>query len=111
MKLQVLTLAAKLQVLCDTDHRVLSLLSGYVFSLARYDTNFDVRDRARMLSALLTGVSPHLQHANGDHYESWDERVESDQGGVILRREQVKLVLFQGKLGVHEENDVPGTSR
>lgn len=105
-----MTLAAKLQVLCTTDHHVLALLTGYVFSLARYDTNFDVRDRARMLSALLVGVSPHLQHAygNSDNAESWDAVPEADRGGVILRREQVKLVLFEGKLGVQDDRDNSG---
>ena len=82
----MLTLAAKLQVLCDTDHHALALLIGYVFSLARYDTNFDVRDRARMLTALLVGVSPHLQQVNDGTAvpESWDTVPEPDRGGVVL---------------------------
>ncbi|KAF9446612.1 hypothetical protein P691DRAFT_761494 [Macrolepiota fuliginosa MF-IS2] len=94
VKLQVITLAAKLLVLSPND-RTLGLLSQYIFSLARYDTNYDVRDRAKMLSSLLAGVSPSLFGG-----------AEEERGGVILRREQVRLVLFDGKSGVIE--DEPG---
>lgn len=87
VKLQIITLAGKLFVLSPSD-RTLALLNQYVLSLARYDVNYDVRDRARMLSSLLIGVVP-----NAD--------VE-DRGGVVLRREQVRLVLFQGKSVVQD---------
>ncbi|KAI5121230.1 hypothetical protein M0805_007237 [Coniferiporia weirii] len=115
VKLQLLTMAAKLQVLSSTYHHTLALLTRYVFSLARYDANYDVRDRARMLNALLAGVAPHLQsmngsddrHADGDF---GDEGEVFDQGGVVLRREQVKLVLFEGKLGVQEKEPFPDNS-
>ncbi|KAF8802473.1 hypothetical protein BYT27DRAFT_7112247 [Phlegmacium glaucopus] len=85
VKLQVVTLAAKLFVLNCVDAR-LGMLCRYVFSLARYDLNYDVRDRGRMLSGLLAGIG--LQ-VNGD-----------ELSGVVLRREQVKVVLFEGKTGV-----------
>ncbi|KAI0346195.1 hypothetical protein BDW22DRAFT_1323138 [Trametopsis cervina] len=94
VKLQIVTLAAKLLVLCPSD-RTLGLLTRYVMSLARYDLNFDVRDRGRMLGSLLNGVTTLLR---GD-----DEDISQDQGGVVLRREQVKHVLFEGKHGVVEE--------
>jgi len=86
VKLQIVTLAAKLLILCPTDH-TLKLLTQYVFSLARYDLNYDIRDRARMLSSLLSGLSP--SPINGIELEP--------RPGVVLRREQVKLVLFDGK--------------
>jgi Vesicle coat complex, various subunits len=91
VKLQIITLAAKLFVLCPTDRR-LELLKRYVFSLARYDLNYDVRDRARMVAALLAGLAP-TPLMNGE------EISEGKRGGVVLRREQVKLVLFEGKGG------------
>ncbi|PSS05498.1 hypothetical protein PHLCEN_2v3780 [Hermanssonia centrifuga] len=94
VKLQILTLAAKLLVLCPSD-RTLALLNRYILSLARYDLDFDVRDRGRMLNSLLTGVITALQPDQEDEHE--------EQGGVVLRREQVKMVLFQGKLGVVED--------
>lgn len=101
VKLQIVTLTAKLFVLCPSD-RTLGLLTRYIMSLARYDLNFDVRDRSRMLGSLLQGVSPLLR---GDGEDSGAE----DQGGVVLRREQVKLILFEGKSGVAEEALHTGT--
>ncbi len=86
VKLQVLTMAAKLSVL-STDERI-SQLTKYVLQMARYDADWDVRDRARMLVGLLAGLDPTLDS---------DERE-----GVVLRREQVKMVLFQGKKNVVE---------
>ncbi|KAL7279380.1 hypothetical protein ACG7TL_007221 [Trametes sanguinea] len=96
VKLQVVTLAAKLLVLCPSD-RTIVLLNRYVFSLARYDLDYDVRDRARMLSSLLAGVNANIYGENDDSHE--------DVGGVVLRREQVKVVLFEGKASPAE--DVP----
>lgn len=93
VKLQIVTLASKLLVLSPTD-RTLGLLSRYVFSLARYDTNYDVRDRARMMTSLLAGVAP-VSVNGGDQSDE-----ESQRSGVILRTEQVRLVLFEGKSGV-----------
>ncbi|KAJ6494718.1 adaptin N terminal region-domain-containing protein [Mycena vitilis] len=92
VKLQIITLAAKLLVLSPAD-RTLALISGYVFSLAKYDLNYDVRDRARMITSLLSGLG--LSEA----VTAIDPDQES-RGGVILRREQVRLVLFEGKIGV-----------
>lgn len=71
-----------------------------MFSLARYDTNYDVRDRTRMLVSLLAGLAPTLDR-EGD--EEKDER-----GGVVLRREQVKRVLFEGKAGIVEHDAIIG---
>lgn len=111
VKLQVLTLTAKLQVLSTTFHRTFTLLSRYIFSLARYDANYDVRDRARSLSALLAGVAPHL-HTNGSADGDGNESDEGDvfgRGGVVLRREQVKLILFEGKLETQEKEHSQST--
>ncbi|OCH90335.1 hypothetical protein OBBRIDRAFT_793423 [Obba rivulosa] len=95
VKLQIVTLAAKLLVLNPTDS-TLGLLARYVFSLARYDQDFDVRDRARSLSSLLSGVTPILQPQGEDE-------AHEDAGGVVLRREQVRMILFEGKFGISEE--------
>lgn len=46
VKLQVLNLAVKLYL---TNQTQTELLCQYVFNLARYDTNYDIRDRARFL--------------------------------------------------------------
>lgn len=90
VKLQVVTLAAKLFVLNCVDAK-LGMLCRYVFSLARYDLSYDVRDRGRMLSGLLAGIGLEVNGVSGD-----------ELSGVVLRREQVKVVLFEGKSGVSE---------
>ena len=85
MKLQAITLAAKLLVLSPS-HATLTQLGKYVFALARYDRNYDVRDRGRMLQQLLAGVVSGIGAADA-----------RDVGGVVLRRAQVRIVLFEGK--------------
>lgn len=121
VKIQTTTLASKLLVLCPTN-TTLILLSHYVFTLARYDKNYDVRDRARMLSGLLAGVVPSLQNPNTTSSSTvapsgWDkgEDVDVDPnengpavGGVVLRREQVRVILFDGKMGVVEKDEYIG---
>ncbi|WVR03787.1 hypothetical protein IAU60_000782 [Kwoniella sp. DSM 27419] len=116
-KLQILTLAAKLLVLSPTTVP-LNQMSSYLFTLARYDAHYDVRDRARFLHALLRGVkdekNPML--ANGqdgspqDRAENESDDEEKDMGGVILRREQVKVVLL-GKRGISDTgvDHIPGS--
>ncbi|KAH9855187.1 armadillo-type protein [Lenzites betulinus] len=94
VKLQIVTLAAKLLVLCPTN-RTIGLLYRYVCSLAQYEPNYDVRDRARMYRALLSSVTAGLYgEADSDH---------EDVGGVVLRREQIKVVLFEGKASPDED--------
>ncbi|CAF2484524.1 unnamed protein product [Rotaria sp. Silwood2] len=59
VKHQILNLAAKLYVI---NNKQTHLLVQYVFNLAKYDTNYDTRDKARLLRALLlqTDKSPTL---------------------------------------------------
>lgn len=85
VKLQAVTLAAKLLVLSPANG-ILIQLAKYVFALARYDRNYDVRDRGRMLQQLLVGVVPNIVATDAQ-----------DVGGVVLRRAQVRVVLFEGK--------------
>lgn len=54
VKLQIINLAAKL---FTVNPQQTSLLVVYVFNLARYDTNYDIRDRARFLRALILPVN------------------------------------------------------
>jgi AP-3 complex subunit beta len=96
VRLQTITLAAKLLVLAPADH-ILGLLGQYVFSMARYDLDYDVRDRARTLSALLANVSPYLKDQNT-----------MEQERIVLRKEQVQLVLFHGKADVVEIDQETG---
>lgn len=104
VKLQTLTLAAKLILLAPT-HRTLVLLAQYVFTLARYDEDWDVRDRARMLRTLLVGAVTGIMSSNDEHGvgENWNKEEQAGRPGVVLRREQVTRVLFEGKTGTIEE--------
>ena len=78
----------------------LQLLGRYALTLARYDQDYDVRDRARFVGSLLVGVVPNvLGGEEGDREE---------HGGVILRREQVKMVLFEHKAAVKETSTLEG---
>lgn len=52
VKLQVLNLAVKLVLINPAQT---TLLTQHVFNLARYDANYDVRDRARFLKPFTTG--------------------------------------------------------
>ncbi|XP_064608318.1 AP-3 complex subunit beta-2-like isoform X2 [Liolophura sinensis] len=52
VKLQILNLAAKLCV-TNTKQTVCKLLCQYVFNLAKYDQNYDIRDRSRFLRQLI----------------------------------------------------------
>jgi len=94
-KLQILTLATKLLVLAPAESQLL-IISQYLSTLARYDAEYDVRDRSRFLHALLRGVRV---EKDGDVEENGDD--EDELGGVVLRREQVRLVM----LGKRESAD------
>ncbi|VDQ11760.1 unnamed protein product, partial [Trichobilharzia regenti] len=48
--LHIINLAAKL---CIVNPRQTHILAQYVFNLAKYDTNYDIRDKARFLRGLL----------------------------------------------------------
>lgn len=50
VKLQIINLAVKLHV---TNPTKVNLLVQYVLNLAKYDQNYDIRDRARFLRALI----------------------------------------------------------
>lgn len=104
VKLQTLTLAAKLVLLAPT-HRTLLLLAQHVLTLARYDEDWDVRDRARMLRALLIGAVAGVMGNDDDEgmRGKWNNEEQSGRPGVVLRREQVTRVLFEGKTGTIEE--------
>lgn len=114
-KLQIITLSAKLVTIipststgveCMSD---LSRLHAYIMQLARFDEDYDVRDRARFCKALtdrLEGQKADVPvddagkagRANGDH---------EHLGGVVLRRVQVEHILFEGKLPPDHTHELP----
>lgn len=62
-KMQITNLAAKLSV-AYPDHQAVQSLMMYVMELARYDSDTDLRDRARFLTALM-GLAPSNEEADG----------------------------------------------
>lgn len=103
VKLQILTMATKIFVLCPHSTPI-DLITKYLFQLARYDQDWDVRDRARFLKALIRGIKP-LSNLDVEQ-SNMEEDDEQDTGGVTLRREQVHVVLYGGKKSPTEfEND------
>lgn len=74
VKLQCLTLAAKFLISLDRQKKAdlyqrVHLLAGYLFSLAKYDTNHDVRDRGRFLRKLLDDEDVCRKVLNGTHVQ------------------------------------------
>lgn len=99
-KLQILTLAAKLLVICPNAGPIRALAT-YVFNLARYDEDWDVRDRSRFLRGLLRSIfQPSTVDSSNDNGL---EDNEGDTGGVVLRREQIRMVLLAAKETVDSE--------
>lgn len=76
-------------------------LSQYLFTLARYDQDYDIRDRARFLGALQRGIKDEKAGVVKDQEDE-------DVGGVVLRREQVKVVLLAQR-GNAEDGPVQAT--
>lgn len=107
-KLQVLNLAAKLLVL--SRNAQLEKFAQYLFALACYDRDYDVRDRARFLAALLRGVrqSPTRGDAATEGVEgegNGEDENEAEVGGVILRREQAHHVLLGARRAINADTD------
>lgn len=106
VKLQTMTLSAKLLSLSpETD--VIGKMTLYCLNLARFDEDYDVRDRGRMLSTLLSDISPVLRsemmQSNGVAEEDGSE--EAGRGVITLRAPQVQMILFRGKVPSEEEED------
>jgi AP-3 complex subunit beta len=108
VKLQTITLASKLLLLAPESDKI-GKMALYCFSLARYDQDYDVRDRGRLLSTLLSDICPVLKEepAEGADTEEVENRA---QGTITLRREQIRMILLQGKEPSKEETDPIGES-
>ncbi|EJD49026.1 hypothetical protein AURDEDRAFT_85350 [Auricularia subglabra TFB-10046 SS5] len=120
-KLAALTLAAKLLSRDGAPgslHPSIQPLAGYVFALAHYDADVDVRDRARILSSLVERAAliksasltpPQDSEPDEDAWRSgvsasYATEEEQQPTGVVLRAEQVRLVLRSGK---HVPSEAP----
>ena len=107
-----MTLAAKALVVSHlsplSPHlRTFSLLFNYLSTLARYDTTYEVRDRARFLSGLLRASGVSLEVAGGAKLamdeDDFKKGVGSEGGaydepvGRSMMAEHARRILFDGK--------------
>ncbi|KAI8066544.1 adaptin N terminal region-domain-containing protein [Gongronella butleri] len=89
-KLQIINLSSKLVIL-NPDHPTLSLLHQYTLNLARYDLNYDVRDRSRFLRSLTLPV-------------------DNQPAGLADLKQHVHDILLDNKLPTVIENDMEPAS-
>lgn len=106
--MEVVNLSAKLLTQsyhsANASHiRVLTLLFQYILTLARYDLDYAVRDRARFLKGLLSsaGIGAETGHvADVDSFNKGEE-VEADTSNQEERKlftvQQVKALLLESR--------------
>ena len=104
VKLQIINLGAKLYSLNPTD-QILNLLFQYVLNLARYDLNYDIRDRARLLRGLI--LTNGQKDTTSDDGEI-EETQHSDSIKSSILKENLKQVLLCEKEAPSEESPSAG---
>ncbi|KAF9305699.1 AP-3 complex subunit beta-2 [Mortierella antarctica] len=130
-KLQILTLGGKLIAQEGKLSQTINLLFQYILNMARYDLNYDVRDRARFLRALVYGQqkdgasdsleqdSDNVEDESPDHNgngQGGDFMASSsdDQGGFEYSEKElnlsdhVKKILLSEKAAPIQENPSHG---
>ncbi|KAG0306101.1 AP-3 complex subunit beta-2 [Dissophora globulifera] len=126
-KLQILTLGGKLVAQEGVSSKTIHLLFQYVLNMARYDLDYNVRDRARFLRALVYGQQqggaagggdPELDaHENGSDMEHGlhdAEHEDEDTGGFEQSEKElnlskhVKEILLSEKLAPVQEKPSHG---
>ncbi|KAF9979866.1 AP-3 complex subunit beta-2 [Mortierella antarctica] len=123
-KLQILTLGGKLVAQEGTLSRTINLLFQYVLNMARYDLDYNVRDRARFLRALVYGAQNGAAGATEQDAEDQEnglgeqreveEGLTEDVGGFeysekeVNLSEHVKAILLSEKEAPVQENPSHG---
>jgi len=85
-RMQILNLAIKLSLLLPDDDKV-QLLATYVLEMARYDPDTDVRDRSRLMTALM-GLAPSTADSDGN-----DESAVDEDALAVLSEHAAKIIL------------------
>lgn len=104
VKLQIINLGAKLYSLNPSD-QVLNLLFQYVLNLARYDLNYDIRDRARLLRGLI--LKNEQKDVTSDNGEIGEVQ-SSDSIKSNILKENLKQILLCEKEAPSEESPSAG---
>ncbi|KAH3726010.1 hypothetical protein DPMN_051865 [Dreissena polymorpha] len=86
-QLQILNLGAKLVI---TNSKQTKLLCQYVFNLAKYDQNYDIRDRSRFLRQLL-GTLSHMINSRATGYQQLPEWPEVAPDPAVRNVEKTPL--------------------
>lgn len=85
-------------------------MTQYLFTLARYDADYDVRDRSRFFSGLLRGIKSAKPVSNGDAAADGEQATpeeedeDEEMAGVVLRREQIRVVLLGQRVVTDESS-------
>ncbi|CAG8552079.1 3865_t:CDS:10 [Racocetra fulgida] len=109
VKLQIINLGAKLLSLHSTDH-TLNLLFQYVLNLARYDLNYDIRDRARLLRSLILASEKKDSHINNMGVEGVEEAMRSEESSKsTILKNNLKRILLCEKEAPSEESPSVGS--
>ena len=130
VKLQVLSLAAKMSVVMQDkyilpfllqdqdksslfDRQRFNLLVTYIFNLAKYDLNYDIRDRARFLKFLMTTASGVDSLTNQPPLDSGDQTSDATNSVPSVSDadfESVRSILFKKQEGI-AMNGIPAEER
>lgn len=83
-------------------------LAVYVFKLARFDEDYDLRDRGRLLGSLLADICPLLRDDLSILRDEHDGGEGNTHGVVTLRKEQLQMIIMSNKQPAKEEADPIG---
>ncbi|KAG1466806.1 hypothetical protein G6F56_004620 [Rhizopus delemar] len=106
-KLQTITLSAKL-ICLNPEHPTLILLNQYLLGLARYDVDYDVRDRARFLRALTIAQGEEKAGLNLLKQNLKDILLSNNESPVIESGTQEASSYMVGSLSLLAHQPLPG---
>jgi hypothetical protein len=106
VKLQIVSLAAKLYL---TNSKQTKLLTQYVLNLAKYDQNYDIRDRARLVRCLLLTKDSKLHKHSRDIFlmeKPAPNLVSAFEGGGVKKNTRAYMNLLRRPFAVSRGHHV-----